>query len=190
MMSFLGWGAFSYCARIPGRRGPSPLVSSRATMKSEGDLSLSAGRLGAAPSMTMRSISPGLRGDGGVAGGGSAHAAADDGHGLGTVAVQVAHGGENIECELSIGGIGLAGAVRLAVAAKIDGEDFKAGADQRRNLWRPAFLGEAAAVNEQHGAICAAIEVRGTRPPSSVGKETVFCASAELAQTRMPTRWR
>lgn len=77
------------------------------------------------------------------------------------MAVQVARGGENIEGQLSIGGVGLAGAVRLAVAAKIDGEDLKAGADERGNLGRPALLGETAAVNEENGAICVAIQISG-----------------------------
>src|SRR5208282_6790992 len=59
-INFFGRGAFLYCARIPGRRGPSPLASSRATMNKDGALSLSADPPGAEPRNTRRSISPGF----------------------------------------------------------------------------------------------------------------------------------
>jgi len=63
--------------------------------------------------------------------------------------VEVAYGCQHIESKLSIGGIGFTRAVCLAMAAQVDGEDFKACCNEDWGLLRPAFLGKWAAVNKQ-----------------------------------------
>jgi hypothetical protein len=85
-----GWGAFSYCSRILGSRGPSSFASSRATMNRVDDLSFSAGPFSVAPSRTRRSIAW-LRCDRGVACCSSTHAATNYRHALGACLSQIAN---------------------------------------------------------------------------------------------------
>lgn len=99
-------------------------------------------------------------GNGCVAGGSASHAGSDDRNGFGSVLAEIVDGGQNIEVQGGIGGIGLAGATGLAVAAEIEGQHAKSCGDQGVGLLAPALLVELTTVGEDYGVVSLAIEVR------------------------------
>ena len=75
--------------------------------------------------------------------------------------MQVTDSSEHVESLLLAARILFAGTVRLPETAKIDGQDRVSSRSKCGNLFRPAFLGESATMNEQHSAFARAILQRG-----------------------------
>lgn len=162
MISSLGSGAFSYCSRILGRRGPSPLASSRATMNRVDDLSLSAGSFGAAPSNTKRSLhrqQPRLPCCPRLPTRSSHPFFADSGQ-------QPGHPSE------------AARASRFTVAAEGERQYSKFCRRERSSLLLQALLVERTTVGQHNSSVAFSVNISVDTPPSWVGKDTVFWAAA------------
>jgi hypothetical protein len=159
MMSSLGWGARSYCSRIRGRRGPSALASSRATMKRAGDLSLSAGPFGAAPRNTRRSISPGREAIDASPAAPPPMLPSDNRHSLCARLAEIADRRQHIQVERCIHRIGVTWPSGLAVAAEVERQDSKSCLREGSSLRSPTLLVEAPPVGKHDTPVTFSVDV-------------------------------
>jgi hypothetical protein len=165
------------------------LASSRATMNSVDDLSLSAGPFGAAPRNTTRSISPGceaidwLRGYRCIACSSPSHAASDHRHALRTRLPQVPDSGQNIQMKRRVHRIGVAGASRFTVAAEVERQHSKPCTRQRSSLLPPALLVELTTVGQHDGSIAISINI-GADYASILGRKRNGCLPGRVPRNQ------
>ncbi len=157
-MSSLGSGAAAKCAWSPGRRGPSPLVSSRVAMYSLRTTSFSGGAV-RRRAQQDQPVDGARLGDGGVGRDASAQTAANRRHRRRAGRAQMPHAGKHVEVERRREDVLLSGPRRVAVAAEVDGQHAIAGPLQFSRLLLPTALVEPAPVRQHDAARARAVQV-------------------------------